>query len=372
MDDIQRLRATYEFKPLDRLIRTEFSIWEAAYERWRSEGLPQEYDWHAHFGFDAWGASISLNELGWTAPPLVPAFEEIILEETDDHEVVRDGTGRHKRYPKGKRQGVMPTFLKHPVSDDDDWERDVLPRLSPDTPQRWQGFPEKITELAGQDAEGRFIVLSVIGAYMYLRSLVGPTEICYLLMDNPSLVHKMLQTWLELADAVSAKAQEHVQFDEIFFAEDICYNHGLLISPEMVREFLFPYYQQLIDNVRKRQSSSEKKLHIHIDTDGNVEEAIPLYNELGMTRMSPFEVAAGCDVVAIAKKYPDLVMSGGIDKRVLAAGKPAIDEYLERVIPFMVKRGGYIPTCDHGVPHNVSYDDYMHYRRRMMELDHSA
>ena len=89
-----------------------------------------------------------------------------------------------------------------------------------------------------------------------------------------------------------------------------------------------------------------------------------------MNVMSPFEIAAGNDVVAMGRKHPDLVMSGGIDKRVLAAGKDAIDEYLERVIPPMVKRGGYAPTCDHGVPDNVAYADYMHYRRRIMELDH--
>lgn len=30
--------------------------------------------------------------------------------------------------------------------------------------------------------------------------------------------------------------------------------------------------------------------------------------------------------------------------------------------------GGYIPTCDHGVPSNVSYANYLHYRRRCLEL----
>ena len=86
--------------------------------------------------------------------------------------------------------------------------------------------------------------------------------------------------------------------------------------------------------------------------------------------MSPFEVAAGNDVIEIAKKYPDLVMVGGIDKRILADGKDAIDEYLGRIMPFMVKRGGFIPTCDHGVPDNVSYENYMYYRKRMMQMDH--
>ena len=36
----------------------------------------------------------------------------------------------------------------------------------------------------------------------------------------------------------------------------------------------------------------------------------------------------------------------------------------------MVKRGGYVPMCDHGVPDNVSYEDYLYYRKRICELDH--
>ena len=86
--------------------------------------------------------------------------------------------------------------------------------------------------------------------------------------------------------------------------------------------------------------------------------------------MSPWEVASGCDVVEIGRRWPGLVMAGGIDKRVLAAGKDSIDRHLEHIIPAMLERGGYIPTCDHGVPDNVSLESYLHYRRRICELDH--
>jgi len=189
-----------------------------------------------------------------------------------------------------------------------------------------------------------------------------------MLIDNPALVHAMMRAWLELADAVAARAQSVAEIDSVFLAEDICYNHGLLISPDMVREFLFPYYQQLLANVRGRQKA--KRVCFQIDTDGNYREMIDLYRSIGMDALTPFEVAAGNDVVAVAGKYPDLVMLGGIDKRVLAAGPEAIDDYLKRLLPFMVRRGGYIPTCDHGVPNNVSFASYMHYRKRMLEWDH--
>lgn len=116
------------------------------------------------------------------------------------------------------------------------------------------------------------------------------------------------------------------------------------------------------------QAEDDRRLHIQIDTDGFSDPAIELYREIGMNYLSPFEVAAGCDVVRTAKQYPDLLISGGIDKRILASGKQAIDREVDRILPAMRARGGYYPTCDHGVPEEVDFEDYMHYRKRIREF----
>lgn len=185
----------------------------------------------------------------------------------------------------------------------------------------------------------------------------------------PDVVHACMRTWFNLADAVIARHQDYVTIDEIYLAEDICYNGGCLISPAMMKEYLFPYYQQLIANLKTRQIDKSRHLYVQIDTDGFADAVIPLYRDaIGMDVMSPFEVAAGCDVLRTARQYPDLAIFGGIDKRVLAQGREAIDAMLNRIIPPMRERGGYIPTCDHGVPEEVPYADYLYYRRRIVEL----
>jgi len=210
---------------------------------------------------------------------------------------------------------------------------------------------------------------NVIGGYMYLRSLIGPMDLMYAWYDMPDVVHDCMKTWLELADAVTARFQQHLTFDELFFGEDICYNHGPLCSPAMMREFLLPYYQQLKAHLRSRQIDKSRHMYFQIDTDGFADPVIPIYREsCGMDVMSPFEVASHCDVVRTGKEYPDLVMFGGIDKRILAQGKKAIDRMVERILPPMRARGGYIPTCDHSVPLEVSLENYRHYRKRCLEL----
>jgi methionyl aminopeptidase len=55
------------------------------------------------------------------------------------------------------------------------------------------------------------------------------------------------------------------------------------------------------------------------------------------------------------------------DKRILAEGKDAIDREVDRILPAMKKRGGYFPTCDHGVPAEVSFENYVYFRKRMLE-----
>ncbi len=362
-----RLRATYTFQPVDHLHRSEFYIWDEALERWKAEGLPEDWQARNLFNFDPPGIWSSGVDLGWCEPPFLPYFEDKVLETHGDYQILQDNAGRLIQVFTGRRHGFMPVYLKHAVSNMADWEA-VAPRLDPNNAVRWEGLEDRVhAQRALADSVGGLLNQPLVGGYMYLRALMGPEDLLYAFYDQPEVVHAAMQGWFNLTDAALARVQAVVEIDEIFMAEDICYNHGLLISPDLMREFLLPYYQQLLGNARGRQ---QRTIVYHVDTDGDCRAALPIYSELGLTRMSPFEVASGCDVVEIGKQYPHLIISGGIDKRVLASGQDAIEAHLQYILPFMVERGGYYPTCDHGVPDNVSYADYLYYRRRVCELDH--
>ena len=360
-----KMRDTYEMVSGAPLYRQEFGYY--CLEEWKQQGMPEDVPLSELFDYDPPGKH-SLGQLGWCEAAFLPAFEERVVEERGDHEVIQDHAGRHLLVFKGRRSGFMPDYIDHPVKDHRTWEEDVKWRMDPQTPARYTGEEKRMA--AAREAAGQGMVMTqrLVGGYMYLRSLIGPEELFYVVHDDPELIRSCMATWLELADAVIARHQKHVTIDEIFLAEDSCYNHGPLISPDMMREFLFPYYQQLIANLRTRQIDRQRHLYIQIDTDGAVDPVIPVYREIGMDAMSPFEVASGCDVVRTASEYPDLVIFGGIDKRILAQTRDDIDRELERILPAMRERGGYIPTSDHGVPAEVPYDNYLHYRRRCLEL----
>jgi hypothetical protein len=51
---------------------------------------------------------------------------------------------------------------------------------------------------------------------------------------------------------------------------------------------------------------------------------------------------------------------GGVDKRLMAKGGRYIEAEIERLMP-VIRDGGYIPGCDHGVPSDVAWPDYVYY-----------
>lgn len=365
-ESVRRTRDFYAHTPNAPIYRTDFGYYSLG--RWKREGyISDNTNLSELFGFDG-GGVCSLGQLGWCEAQLLPCFKEETLEIRGEHELVRDYAGRSVLYFKGRRDGFMPTYVEHPVKDLASWERDIKWRLNPDSPERYADIDRRMKYASDRAAEGWIIQQNLIGGYMYLRSLIGPEDLLYKFYDEPELIRACMEGWLALSDRVTAEHQKYLDFDEVFMAEDICYKDGCLISPEFMDEFLFPYYQQLMSNIRARQRDKAKPLHIQIDTDGNCLHVIDLYKErLGMDYMSPFEVAAGCDVVEVRKKYPELLIRGGIDKRVLATTPDEIDRMLDRVMPFMRERGGFIPTCDHGVPEEVSFENYMHYRKRINE-----
>ena len=366
----RRRRDTYAITPGAPILKAEFGFY--CWDEWKQQGMPDFDHWseeaRALLHYDEAG-NHGLWGLGWCEPAYVPQFEVKILEDRGDTELEQDWAGRGVLYFKGRRNGFMPEYVTHPVRDLDTWKSVAECRLDPKDPRRYEGLEARMTAAKAAAERGEMITQHLAGSFMYLRAMLGPEELLYAFHDQPELIETAMQRWFDLADAMIAAHQRHVTIDEIFFAEDNCYNNGPLVAPSMIRDMLLPYYKELLRRIKQRQLDPSRHLYVQIDTDGDCRPLIAFYmDEIGMDAMSPFEVASGCDVVEIGRQYPGLCMKGGIDKRILAAGPAAIDAMVERILPAMRKRGGYIPTCDHGVPPEVSFSNYLHYRKRCLEL----
>lgn len=129
---------------------------------------------------------------------------------------------------------------------------------------------------------------------------------------------------------------------------------------------MIPRYKQITDFLR----SSGINI-IHLDSDGDINELIPLWlKECGVNFPWPLEVAAGMDGVALRKKYgKEIILGGNIDKRVFAKGKGAIREEVMSKVPFLVKTGGYFPGLDHIIPPDISLDNFRYFINLLREIN---
>jgi len=106
-----------------------------------------------------------------------------------------------------------------------------------------------------------------------------------------------------------------------------------------------------------------------MDSDGYIAELIPIWIEAGINCCDPIEVAAGNDIVEYRKTFgKKMAFVGGIDKRALAKGGEIMEEEVMRVVPPLLKEGGFIPGCDHGVPSDISWKDFLDYSRLLAKL----
>ena len=335
------------------LCQFEWGYWPETVARWRQEGLAE--------GVEPWE---DCGIIHYCRPPIergiFPPFPEEVLEDGETSRVVRTADGIICRESKlGLR---LPQFIKHPVARREDFEQ-LKERLDPDQPGRYPADWEQWVAEARTSPDLVCIGRRENGFFGWLRELMGLEGLLYGYVDQPELVHEICRYHVTFLQRLYGRALREAPLDFVFMWEDMAYKNGPLISPAFFREFMLPYYHQMVDYYRQMGAR-----WIVVDSDGDISQLIPLFVEAGVDGLLPFEVAAGNDVLAVREAFPRLRIIGGIDKRALARDPEAIDRELEGKLPALLRAGGYLPTLDHHVPPEVPYAHFRYYLRRCREL----
>lgn len=368
MTDRERFLALMEYKPVDRLPNHEVGVWEQTKDRWEQEGLNVHdltWDWFTgceYFDLDA-REYIPVN-FG-----MLPPFEVETLEETDRYIITRHANGIITRALKeGESRGMrasMDEYLAFPVKNRDDF-RALKKRYDPHLQGRYPPMWRKL-RLPGWRIRQHPLILGVncstLGFYWRAREWMGTEALSYAWYDQPDLMHEMMEFIADFTIEVSKPILAEVTPDYIFINEDMAMKTGPLLSPRTYRMFIFPHMRRLVDFFKRAGVP-----YIIVDTDGNSEPLIPLLIEAGVDGLWPLERAAEMDPLMIRKKYGrDLRLWGGVDKRELAKDKSAIEAHLRSLIP-LVEDGGFIPTVDHLVPPDVSWENFSYYMEQKQRL----
>lgn len=201
---------------------------------------------------------------------------------------------------------------------------------------------------------------TIEGFFWFPRTLLGIEPHLYAFYDQPELLHKMNQDQVDFSLQVLEKLFRKHRPEFMTFAEDLSYNHGPMLSRELFDEFLLPYYRQLVPLLQAHD------VKVFIDSDGDISECLAWFRDAGIDGILPLERMAGVDVRTLRERYPEALFIGAFDKTVMHRGEAAIRAEFERLMPVAAK-GGFMISCDHQTPPEVSLQDYQLYLKLFRE-----
>lgn len=365
----ERYLETLLFGRPDRIPLLPGSPRESTLKAWRQQGLAEGENYY----------SALVKEIGVEPPDggivgvpvsaaMIPEFEPEILKHENGHYIIRDWMGAiveisdryDHSYIRHAKDFVTRKWHKFPVQNRSDWEK-MKERYDPRTPAR---FRDDFLHRQRLDWDQRDVISwQVNGPFWQLREWCGMEGLCMLFLDDPDFVWDMITFWTDFVSEILEVVLEHAELIRFGISEDMAYKGHSMISPAMTREFLLPTYKTWVNQVRARGCRI-----IDMDSDGYVGELIPIWIEAGINVCSPIEVAAHNDIVHYRQCFGrKMGFVGGVDKRCIAAGGDVIRREIERIAP-VVRDGGYIPGCDHGVPPDVSWPDFVHYARLLAKV----
>ena len=357
MTDRERFNAQMHYRDFDRCFNMEFGYWDENYVQWKMfthNSIKTESQANVFFNFDRIGCH---GGNVWMCPP----FPEKEIENNGRYRIYQNGDGLLAEV-KNNSGSSIPHYLKSQIVTPDDWEKVKRERFDVNSPERVidvkrlkERFPEK-----DRDYPLGVNCGSMIGK---VRDMLTFEGICYACFDYPDMVEDMVETSCVLVENALSQLLPHFEFDYASGWEDICFNGGPIVTVEFFRDVVMPRYKRI------HKMLSEFGIDIwYTDCDGDVRPILPYLMEGGINCLFPFEVNSCAHPGELFAQYgKDLRIMGGVDKMKLGAGRDAIDAYLDSLIP-LVKRGGYIPFCDHRCPPNVPEEDYIYYLDRKEEL----
>ena len=244
--------------------------------------------------------------------------------------------------------------------------KDLSQQLDPEDPKRmpddWQ---KKVKEWQTRDYP---LILRIHRGYFLslgVHSWRRFTEAIRLLVDDPQLINAWMNIYAEFSSRLAEKILSEVIVDAVLFSEPIGGNHGPLISPHMYSLFVLNSYQPILEVVKRHGVST-----IIYRTYANTRALLPSVINVGFNCLWACESnPQAMDYRAIRKEFGrELRLIGGIDSDSLRQNQQDIYRAVMEVVPALLEDGGFIPLADGRVREDVSFDNYVYYRKLLESI----
>lgn len=354
----ERIARILRREPVDR-IGVHESFWADTYRRWVEEGkIESGTNLSDHFDMD-------IRNVG----PLKkmeadPDFVDVIVEETEETKLVRNGNGALLRWWKAK--SGTPEHVDFMVKDRSAWEEKIRPLLLDDS------FYSKRLDLdiyrtKKADAEERdlFFVAHMTNVFELMHPVCGHEYMLMGMALDPDWIKDMCTVYSDLIiNLLEILFEKEGTPDAIWFWEDLGFKEKPFMSPGMYKEIVWPAHKKVFDFVHS------KNLPVIVHSCGFIEPLLADMVDAGMDCLQALETKAGVDLVRLKQTYGDrLSFMGGMDARTLIANdRDAIRAELQRKLPVAMEGSGYILHSDHSIPDQVDYETYKFFLETGLEM----
>lgn len=354
--------AILNYKNYDALPIVHFGYWQETLQKWAAEGhlkYPEHCagsDWLGvpqRQGFDfEWISGFGPNT------GLFPSFEpKVISEAPDGTKTLRQSDG--VTVVQKPEAGSIPAEIDHLLKDRASWEEHYKPRLqfSPERINR-----QKLAAIPAPADRETPVILHCGSLFGMIRNWLGVTGASYLYADDEDLYTEIIDTVANLSyQTVETCLASGVQFDHAHFWEDICFKNGPLVIPSVFEELVGPHYKRITGLLNRHGINI-----VSLDCDGCIDTLLPIWLENGVNTMFPIEVGTWhASIAPWREKYGrELRGVGGMDKKVFAQDRAAIDAEIERLKP-LIDLGGFIPCPDHRIAPDAEWDNVCYYTERL-------
>ncbi|MFC1671740.1 hypothetical protein ACFL01_01260 [Planctomycetota bacterium] len=310
--------------------------------------------WHRYWGTTGPihpGFGVEFGTKGFKSTTRVEGEHEIV--ESESGAITRQVIDNDVTYS-------MPEFIRYPVRDRESWEF-YEERMTP----RTKLPPDEIEEnCRALDDRTMPLEIPAGSSYGFLRGLMGPEAVSITIFEDPELLHDMM-TWQSERIRTSAfPLIERLKPEIVAVGEDLCYNHGMLLSPKHFDEFCGSYYREVCGCARANGAAV-----IAIDTDGNAMEFTGIAASYGVNAIYPYEVKGGNDLFELRKRHPEFVFFGWLEKEIVNEGNEhLIEPEIMNKVPKLLEKGRYFPNGDHGIQPMVTFDGL----RKFMTILHET
>jgi len=216
----------------------------------------------------------------------------------------------------------------------------------PDDPTLYEPF-RRFTDEMRDTGLARYCLLNLCSDPVILG--MGLESFALMLYDDPDLITAMFEYYSQWYARVVKRLCE-LDFDFLWFADDIAHKTAPFVSPSTFRQLFMPHYRRVAEQITKPWI---------FHSDGNLLPILDDLVTLGMSGLHPIEPEA-MDLGELKQRYGrDLCLVGHISVDTLSRGAPEeVDALVQPAIQTAAPGGGYIAGSSNSIayycrPENV-------------------